>query len=129
MQDAPGAPGGRWVRRDGPPEKIAVRTAAPAVSIELKEDWTGRWYIFRDRSDDLEQVEGVSTPTAPLMSALGHKQTSGLSSAMSARHLHFANDLAPGLLDRNVQSGKMLHAALLLLMLEAITTDLVSPSA
>ena len=34
-----------------------------------------------------------------------------------------------GLLDRNVQSSKMLHAALLLLMLEAVTTDLVSPSA
>src|SRR6185295_10920744 len=41
-------------------------------------------------------------------------------------HLHFTNDLArvihnadAGLLDRNVQSRKMLHAALLLLMLEA----------
>jgi hypothetical protein len=33
------------------------------------------------------------------------------------------------LLDRYIQSGKMLHAALRLLMLEAITTDLVSPSA
>jgi len=29
------------------------------------------------------------------------------------------------LLDRNVQSRKMVHAALLLLMLEAVTTDLV----
>jgi hypothetical protein len=53
-----------------------------------------------------------------------------------ARHLHFTNDLArvihnadAGLLDRNVQSRKMVHAALLLLMLEAVTTDLVSPSA
>src|SRR6187397_532333 len=43
-----------------------------------------------------------------------------------ARYLHFPNDLArvihnedAGLLDRNVQSSKMLHAALLLLMLEA----------
>ena len=34
-----------------------------------------------------------------------------------------------GLLDRYVQSSKMVHAALLLLMLEAVTTDLVSPSA
>jgi hypothetical protein len=34
-----------------------------------------------------------------------------------------------GLLDRNVQSSKMVHAALLLPMLEAVTTDLVSPSA
>src|SRR6476660_1441673 len=33
------------------------------------------------------------------------------------------------LLDRNVQSSKMVHAALLLLMLEAVITDLVSPSA
>src|SRR5438046_6247164 len=43
-----------------------------------------------------------------------------------ARHLHFPNDLAcvihnadAGLLDRYVQSSKMVHAALLLLMLEA----------
>src|SRR3974390_2654822 len=43
-----------------------------------------------------------------------------------ARHLHFPNDLAhvihnadAGLLDRYVQSSKMLHAVLLLLMLEA----------
>jgi hypothetical protein len=43
-----------------------------------------------------------------------------------ARDLHFPNDLAriihyadAGLLDRNVQSGKMIHAALLLLMLGA----------
>jgi hypothetical protein len=34
-----------------------------------------------------------------------------------------------GLLDRYVQSSKMVHAALLLLMLEAVSTDLVSPSA
>jgi hypothetical protein len=33
------------------------------------------------------------------------------------------------LLDRNVQSSKMVHAALLLLMLEAAYADLVSPSA
>src|SRR6185437_2915547 len=53
-----------------------------------------------------------------------------------ACHLHFLNDLArliqnadAGLLDRNVQSSKMVHAALLLLMLEAVHTDLVSPSA
>src|SRR6187401_2754920 len=43
-----------------------------------------------------------------------------------ARYLHFTNDLArvihnadARVLDRNVQSSKMLHAALLLLMLEA----------
>jgi hypothetical protein len=34
-----------------------------------------------------------------------------------------------GILDRYVQPGKMVHAALLHLMLEAVTTDLVSPSA
>ena len=52
------------------------------------------------------------------------------------RYLHFPNDLAhvihnadAGLLDRYVQSSKMVHAALLLLMLEAVHTDLVSPSA
>ena len=50
--------------------------------------------------------------------------------------LHFTNDLArfihdadAGLIDRNIQSRKLVHAALLLLMLEAVTTDLVSPSA
>src|SRR6516164_8325573 len=52
------------------------------------------------------------------------------------RHLHFTHDLTDlihnadaGLLDRYVQSSKTVHAALLLLMLEAVTTDLVSPSA
>jgi hypothetical protein len=33
------------------------------------------------------------------------------------------------LLDPNIQSNKMVHAALLLLMLEAAHADLVSPSA
>src|SRR5260370_34001948 len=49
-----------------------------------------------------------------------------------AHHLHFPNDLArvihnadAGLLDRYVQSSKMVHAALLLLMLEAVNADLV----
>src|SRR5262245_8261902 len=53
-----------------------------------------------------------------------------------ARHLYFPNDLAcvihnadARLLDRNVQSSKMVHAALLLLMPQAVFTDLVSPSA
>jgi hypothetical protein len=53
-----------------------------------------------------------------------------------ARYLHFTHDPArvihnadAGLLDRYVQSSKMVHAALPLLMLEAVTTDLVSPSA
>src|SRR5258705_13798059 len=49
-----------------------------------------------------------------------------------ARYLHFLHDPArvihnadAGLLYRYVQSTKMVHAALLLLMLEAVTTDLV----
>src|ERR1700704_341690 len=49
-----------------------------------------------------------------------------------ARYLLFPHDPAriihnadAGLLDRYVQSSKMVHAALLLLMLEAVTTDLV----
>jgi hypothetical protein len=53
-----------------------------------------------------------------------------------ARNLHFPNDLAhvihntdAGFLDRYVQSSKMVHAVLLLLMLEAVHTDLVEPSA
>jgi hypothetical protein len=43
-----------------------------------------------------------------------------------ARVIHNAD---AGLLDRYVQSRKVVHAALLLLMLEAVNTDLVSPSA
>jgi hypothetical protein len=53
-----------------------------------------------------------------------------------ARHLNFPNDLArvihnadTGFLDRNVPSSKIVHAALLLLMLEAANADLVEPSA
>src|SRR6202022_2581399 len=53
-----------------------------------------------------------------------------------ACYLHFPHDPArvihnadAGLRDRYVQSSKMVHAALLLLMLKAVTTDLVSPSA
>src|SRR5471030_1089303 len=49
-----------------------------------------------------------------------------------ARYLHLPNDLArlihnadARVLDRNVQSRKMFHAALLLLMLEAANADLV----
>ena len=29
---------------------VAIKAAAPAVSIELREDRTGRWYRFRDRA-------------------------------------------------------------------------------
>jgi hypothetical protein len=43
-----------------------------------------------------------------------------------ARVVHNAD---AGLLDRYVQSSKIIHAALLLLMLKAVPTDLVSPSA
>ena len=53
-----------------------------------------------------------------------------------ARNLNLPNDLARAIhnadarvLDRNVQSRKMVHAALLLLMLEAASADLLSPSA
>jgi len=66
------------------------------------------------QSNQLEVIGGVRE----------HRQQSfGL-----ARHLHFPHDLAraihnadASLLDRYVQSSKMLHAALLLLMLEAVT--------
>src|SRR6516225_5050614 len=53
-----------------------------------------------------------------------------------ARDPHFSLDPArvihnadARVLDRNVQSRKIIHAALLLLMLEAAHADLVSPSA
>src|SRR6516162_6258004 len=70
------------------------------------------------QSDPLEAVGGIPQN---LQKCLG-----------LARQLHFLHDLAriiqnadTRLLDRYVQSGKMVHAALLLLMLEAVTTDLV----
>jgi hypothetical protein len=53
-----------------------------------------------------------------------------------ARDLQLPDDLARSIhnadarvLDRYVQSSKMIHAALLHLMLEAASADLVSPSA
>jgi hypothetical protein len=53
-----------------------------------------------------------------------------------ARDLQLADDLARSshnadarVLDRYVQSSKMIHAALLHLMLKAASADLVSPSA
>ena len=39
----------------------------------------------------------------------------------------FIHNADARLLDRYIQSSKMLHTAFLLLMLEAVTTDLVSP--
>src|SRR5215510_15987877 len=79
-----------------------------------------QWSSFQ--SNSLETVGGVRQ----------HWQES----VRLTRHLHFPYDPArvihnadTRLIDRNVQSSKMVHAALLLLMLEAVTTDLVSPSA
>src|ERR1022692_4116820 len=70
-----------------------------------------------------------SNPLEVIGGVLQHRQQS----FRLARHLHFPNDPArvihnadAGLLDRYVQSSKMVHAALLLLMLEAVSTDLVS---
>jgi hypothetical protein len=83
------------------------------------------------------------------MSALGHKRTYAAQQAMSAlppkadmrgakTNVRFSNrpvwvkrfqTADARVLDRYVQPSKMVHAALLLLMLEAVTTDLVSPSA
>jgi len=58
--------------------------------------------------------------------------TSSYQSIGLARHLHFSNNPArvihnanARVLDRDVQSSKMIHAALLLLMLEAASADLV----
>jgi hypothetical protein len=57
MQYRHGAPGGGGgVRHDGPTERAQLERLRPQLSIELREDRTGRWYILRDRSDDLEQV-------------------------------------------------------------------------
>ena len=47
---------------------IAIKATAPAVSIELREDRTDRWYRFRDRghlliSDTMARF--IASPTAP----------------------------------------------------------------
>jgi hypothetical protein len=48
---------------------------------------------------------------------------------MMGLFLGAVSSAAFSLLDRYVQSSKMVHAALLLLMLEAVHADLVEPSA
>src|SRR6516162_9122570 len=74
------------------------------------------------QSNSLEAVEGVRQNLQE--------------SFRLTRHPRFSHDLAriihnadARLLDRHVETSKIVHAALLLLMLEAAYTDLVSPSA
>src|ERR1700683_1909538 len=107
--------------------RLEHRTHVPGLNADHRQTCFGesavkplrQWSGFQP--DPLEAVCGV----------LQHRQQS----LRFARYLHFPNDLAglihnadAGLLDRHVQSSKMVHAALLLLMLEAVHTDLVSPS-
>jgi hypothetical protein len=49
--------------------------------------------------------------------------------SLPERSSHLIHNADARVLDRYVQSRKIVHAALLLLMLEAENTDLVSPSA
>src|SRR5664280_1942080 len=74
--------------------------------------------------------------SSPILEVVGGVLQHRQQSVRFTLHLHLPHDPArvihnadTCLLDRNVQSSKMVHAALLLLMLEALTTDLVSPSA
>src|SRR6266702_4458637 len=66
------------------------------------------------------------------LEVVGRVRENRQQSVRFARYLHFSNDPTrvihnadAGLLDRYIQSSKMVHAALLLLMLEAVHTDLV----
>jgi hypothetical protein len=85
---------------------------------------------FRKRAGTSTVARSVNATTGPTPGVVIKRRHT------IARHLYFPNDLAcvihnadARLLDRNVQSSKMVHAALLLLMLEAVFTDFVSPSA
>jgi hypothetical protein len=70
-----------------------------------------------------EKLEALTTMAPPMLKPGGFRTPDKLLAMLSAAKGK------PRLLDRNVQSSKMVHAALLLLMLEAAITDLVSPSA
>src|SRR6516165_5027490 len=61
-----------------------------------------------------------------LSGGLAVNMTAGPSGQTNARIIHNAD---ARFLDRNIKSSKIVHAALLLLMLEAAYADLVSPSA
>src|SRR6476661_4814947 len=96
---------------------------------------TDRWQAcFRESAEKpLRQWSGFQSD--PLEEVGGARQNRQQSFRL-ARNLQFTHNLArvihnadARVLDRNVQSSKMVHAALLLLMLEAVHTDLVSPSA
>ena len=97
--------------------------------------------IVDDTGRIVREVKVASEPEA-LLQALGNPAyyfkrigleagplSQWLFSALAEAGLPVSSTANAGLLDRNVQSSKMVHAALLLLMLEAVSTDLVSPSA
>src|SRR6202167_2011976 len=96
---------------------------------------TDHWQArFRERAE--QPLRQRSSFQSNSLEAIGQVLQHRQQRFRLARNLHFPNDLArvihnadAGLLDRHVQSSKMVHAALLLLMLEAVHADLVSPSA
>ena len=96
---------------------------------------TDHWQVRFGEKAEQPLRQGPGFQSDPL-EAVGRVRQHRQQSVRFARHLHFPNDLArvihnadARVLDRNVQSSKMVHAALLHLMLEAANADLVSPSA
>jgi hypothetical protein len=92
----------------------------------------GQARFGKNAEQPLRQRSGFQSNTLETASRIRQYRQQSLGLA----RLHFPHNLAriihnadARILDRNVQSGKIVHAALLLLMLEAVTTDLVSPSA
>ena len=108
----------------------ALRRLADVAAFFLSESGSGRRWRRRWCGRRCRASSATGSPCATPRSqqhGKGRQQRFRF-----ARNLHFANDLArfiydadAGLLDRNVQSSKMVHAALLLLMLEAVHTNLV----
>ena len=104
------------------------RPHVPRLDTDHRQDCFGERAV-----EPLRQRPGFqSNPLEVVGRVLQHRQQS----IRLARHLRFPNNPThlvhnadAGLLDRYGQSSKMIHAALLLLMLEAAHTDLVEPSA
>src|SRR5262252_1035690 len=98
--------------------RLQHRSHVPGLNTDHRQGCFGK-----RAEQPLRQRPGFqSNPLEVVGRVRQHRQQCG----RLARHLYFPNDLAhlihnadAGLLDRNVQSSKMLHAALLLLMLEA----------
>src|SRR5262249_49158860 len=90
----------------------------------------------RSPASQLQRERCKATAIAHSLEAIDGVRQNLQESFRLTRHPRFPHDLAriihnadARFLDRNIKSSKIVHAALLLLMLEAAYADLVSPSA